>query len=444
MRTPRHIVAAVALLAATGAGADTVEVTSTTLVSAGQQARERRLGESPDLVTVVPAYEIVSITARDIRTSIADDLQLQLSGWGSYDFDSLRWDNGTSESLTGDLMSAQVQAKFLDRRLTLRLGREHVMSGVARMIQIDGGEAILVLPGGFRLSGYVGSPVAQRFASRTGVKSWNPAGGDFAYGGRVGWSLAIPGHAGRGLDVGASANVVEDAGDPVRQEVGADFRLQPLQTVSFTGFGAFSVYDERFSEASVAARWKPVHRLEVTADWRFLAPDLFLARNSILSVFSASTRKEYGVGLDYELGRGLSVGADYHLSVEPGETAEDDSYLGHDLVMRADWTRGATDAGAEITYLDALENGYWAGRLYGKQGFGKVFAAADVMSYFFKEDVNGESFAVTGSLSGGIELARGFNAVLAGRAGVTPFMEQTYDVMAKLVYNQTYTVREVR
>ena len=28
--------------------------------------------------------------------------------------------------------------------------------------------------------------------------------------------------------------------------------------------------------------------------------------------------------------------------------------------------------------------------------------------------------------------------------GVTPFMEQTYDVMAKLVYNQTYRMREVR
>ena len=45
---------------------------------------------------------------------------------------------------------------------------------------------------------------------------------------------------------------------------------------------------------------------------------------------------------------------------------------------------------------------------------------------------------------GGSRLAKGFSAVVAGRAGVTPFLEQTYDVMAKLVYNQTYRIREVR
>jgi hypothetical protein len=27
---------------------------------------------------------------------------------------------------------------------------------------------------------------------------------------------------------------------------------------------------------------------------------------------------------------------------------------------------------------------------------------------------------------------------------MTPFLEQTYDVMAKLVYNQSYRIREVR
>jgi hypothetical protein len=51
---------------------------------------------------------------------------------------------------------------------------------------------------------------------------------------------------------------------------------------------------------------------------------------------------------------------------------------------------------------------------------------------------------VTGTLTGGYEMGRGWSAVVAGRAGVTPFFEQQYDVLAKLVYNQTYTVREVR
>ena len=33
---------------------------------------------------------------------------------------------------------------------------------------------------------------------------------------------------------------------------------------------------------------------------------------------------------------------------------------------------------------------------------------------------------------------------MAGSAGVTPFLEQQADLMVKLVYNQTYRVREVK
>ena len=60
------------------------------------------------------------------------------------------------------------------------------------------------------------------------------------------------------------------------------------------------------------------------------------------------------------------------------------------------------------------------------------------------EKVNGEDAAVTGTLSAGLDLPNGFSAVIAGRAGMTPYLEQTYDVMAKLAYNQTYHLREVR
>jgi hypothetical protein len=34
--------------------------------------------------------------------------------------------------------------------------------------------------------------------------------------------------------------------------------------------------------------------------------------------------------------------------------------------------------------------------------------------------------------------------VVAGRAGVTPFLEESFEVLAKLVYAQTYRKSEVR
>ena len=46
--------------------------------------------------------------------------------------------------------------------------------------------------------------------------------------------------------------------------------------------------------------------------------------------------------------------------------------------------------------------------------------------------------------AGGYTLTHGFSAVLSGSAGMTPYLEQTYDIMVKLAYNQTYRVQEVR
>ncbi len=445
MRIPTPLAAAVlALFAGSAARADTVDVTSTTLLQVGQQTRGGLPLQRPDLVTVGPAFEILSITARGVTNPVADDLSIVLDTWGSYELADRRWDTGTSSKLNGDVVTGYLSGRFLGRRLTLRLGREHVATGVGRMIQIDGGEAILALPVGLRISLYGGVPVSQRFTTRTSVVTWNPVGGDRAGGVRLAWSAALPGMPGRGLDLGVSSNVVQDGSDPVRQEVGADLRLQPTGTLAFTGVGAYSVYDERFSEIAGRATWAATHRLYVEADARRVAPDLFLSRNSILSVFTDSTRTEVGGGATYEIGKGLAVGAAYHAEIEPGETEESAKYLGHEAEGRIEWHRGRSLAGAELLYLSALENGYTALRLFGKQGFGRLFAAADVLGHRFRKDVNGESGAFTGALTAGVEIANGFSAVVSGRAGFTPFLERTADVMAKIVYNQTYRTREVR
>ena len=445
MRNPIPFAALALALAAAQARADTIDVTSTTMLQLGEQTRGRAGLVEPELVTAAPLFEILSIAARDVTNPLADDLALVVSTWGAYELQDLRWDNGTSSELHGDVVTMYAQGKLLDRHLTLRIGREHVMTGAARMIHLDGGEAILRLPAGVRLSAYGGLPVSQRFASRGTLQSWNPAGGDVAFGGRAAWSLAFPGYPGRGLDVGASANFVQDDGDPVREEVSADARLQPLgDDLTFTGLVAYSLYDERVSEVAGRASWSVTRALRLEADGRYFAPDLFLARNSILSVFASEQRTTWGAGLDYELGHGLAIGASYHLATEPGEEIGDDDYLGHEADASVEWHAGPSRAGAELQYLDAVENGYVAVRLFGRRDLGKLFATADVFSHFFRESINGEDLAVSGTLAAGVNLSKGFSAVVSGSAGLNPFLEQTFDVMAKLVYNSTYRVREVR
>lgn len=444
MRIPTRLAAAVLALLAGEARAETVDVSSTTMLQLGQQTRGRANPLEPELDTVAPVFEILSIAARDVRNPVFEDLSLFVSTWASYELQDLRWDNGTTSELTGDVVTLYAQARVLDRRLTLRLGRALVRTGVARMLQLDGGEAIAALPAGFRIQAYAGAPVTQRFGARDTVRSWNPVGGDLAYGGRIGWVRGFPGYPGRGIELGASANFVSDDGDPVRQEVGADLRLQPTRAVTVAGLAAYSVFDQRASEIVGRVAWEATRRLRLEADARQYAPDLFLARNSILSVFSAETRTDFGAAFVYALGHGLGVGAGYHAVLEPGETEADGDYVGSEAAAHAEWERGPTRLGAEVEYLDALENGYVALRGFGRRELGRMFAAADVMAHYFRESVNGEDFAVTGAVTGGVELAQGFSAVVSGRAGVTPFLEQTFDVMAKLVYDASYRTREVR
>jgi len=443
MRKIMTLLAAVAATLAPAVRADTVEVTSTTLLTVGPQTRGGAPGVAPEVVTAAPAYEILTVSARNVTNSFARDLQLVVSTWGSVEIADRRWDAGTGSNLNADVMTAYVSGRVAKDHLLVRLGRAHVMAGVGRMLHLDGGEATVSL-GGLRLSGYGGLPVSQRFQSRSGEQSWNPSGGDLAYGGRASFAYSPAGFSGKGLDLGVSANYVTDDGEPVREEVGADVRLQPTASLTVLGAVAYSLFDERFSEGNLVLTWAATRKLHLTADWRFTAPDLFLPRTSILSVFSAEKRNDVGGGLRYQLGHGLEAGLDAHLAIAPGEL-EDETYTGSDAEAELSWRRGSTRAGVEVSYLDALDNGYVGARVFGRRDIGKrLFASADVMTHFFREDVNGESLAVTGTLTAGVNIARGFSAVLSGRAGMTPYLEQSFDVMAKLVYNQTYVAREVR
>jgi hypothetical protein len=442
------LAASIALLAASAARADTVEASSSTFLLLGQETRFRG-GTSPDLVTVAPLFEVLTITARDISNPISDDLRIVLSTWGSVDLaDDARWDAGRSGKVTGDITTGYVQAKFFERHLTIRAGRSMVPTGVARMIQIDGGHAAVVVPVSriqLSASGYAGAPTSQRFQTRDGTQSWNPVGGTLAYGGRFAVGLPIAGMAGRGLELGASANFVTDGDLTVREEAGGDFRLQPFRSSNLTlsGFGTYSLAEERLAEVSGALSVSATRKLQLTADARHVEPSLLLSRNSILSVFSDSVWTEFGGGATYDIGRGLHVGADAHVRAEPGATG-DGSELGSDVRARLNWERGRTIAGLELFNLDAFANGYFGSRVFARREFGKAFLTGDLLGTFFREDVNGYGQSVTGTVSAGYALPLGFTAVVAGSAGMTPYLEQTYDLMLKLAYNQTYRTTEVR
>lgn len=446
MNRQTPLLVALALLAGP-AQAQTVEASSSTFLNLGTQTRYRG-GTERDVVNVAPVYEILTVTARDIPTGATDDLRIVLSTWGVWNGGARRWDAGTDTRLTGDVTTGYVQAKFLGSHVTLRLGRTMAATGAARMIQIDGGEMVVNASMSrlrLALSGYGGVPTSQRFQGRSGMVSWNPVGGTSAYGGRVVVGVIMGGLPGRGLEVGATANLVQDHSDTVRKEAGVDFRFQPFAgtDLALTGFGAYSLFDERLSEASAALTVSPRPRLHLSADWRFVEPGLLLSRNSILSVFTASTWSEYGGGVHYDLGRALHAGVDVHVRTEPGKDGEG-THLGSDVAGRLDWDTGPRSAGLELSNVSTYDNGYFGARAYGRRDFGKVALSCDVLGQLFRKDLNGQRTAVTGTLAATYRLPHDFSAVIAGSAGMTPYLQQNLSITAKLAYNQTYRTVEVR
>ena len=89
--------------------------------------------------------------------------------------------------------------------------------------------------------------------------------------------------------------------------------------------------------------------------------------------------------------------------------------------------RGAV--GLEVSWLDARDNAYGYGRLFGSRQFGRVTAALDLQAMAFDQKVNGEKSSLLGSASLGYPIARGLTATLAGSAGVTPLYQNRFDLI---------------
>lgn len=430
----RFRVALIAVVAAwaTLPRADTVQATSTTIGIARQDYR------AGALQTAIPLYEIIDLSAFDLRTPYTDDLEIVLSTWGSVDVaNNVRfWQNGalTDKRLTGDVNVGYVRAAFLDKALTLRVGRQLVADGIARMVHLDGAEAKVSLPYHLAISGYIGSPVAPRFAARGGDLTVGNARATLATGGRLSWRyLGL-------LEAGASVSMATDHGDWARQDIGADIRVTPHRLVQFVGSGWWSLYESRVGEASVAATLFPMPFLDVTLDYRHVEPDLFLPRNSILAVFTSEKRDDVGGALHWGFRRNLALDVDYHALFQPAGT-------GHWARAKGTWHPAAptNTVGGELSLLNNPDNSYFLVRAFGAKTIATVFTGTlDLLGYFFDRAVNGKSEALTATATVGYQFARGWRAVIAGSAGTTAYLDRQLDIMAKLVYDQTYSLREVR
>lgn len=429
MRTRRILALAVLLCAASTAQADVLQASSTTVVTAG---KAWKAGEAQ---STAPVTELITLSASEMQTSYGV-FEATLSAWASGDLAGTPfWQNGASpKRATADVDVGYLKGDLFGRKLSFRLGRQLIVEGGARMTHVDGIQLVLKPGMGFGLSGFYGAPVAPRFEFSNRGSTLQPGAlqANNAYGGRLSW--------GRGalFEVGASVSMADAAGGEVsRREVGLDLRLAPIHAVEINAGGFYSLYDAKLGQGQVAVDWHLTRAWALVGDYQHLQADLLLARNSVLAVFVGDSRDDLGGGVRWTPSRALAVeGYAWYLSAGDG--------TGSRFRGKGTWTPAAGQTyGAEAEILKLPDNGFVTGRLFASRAYGKADLGLDLWLYKYDRTVNGEDKSLGGTVTGGFAFAPAWRATVAASGGVDPYFKTRFDVMAKLVWNQTH-IREVR
>ena len=389
-----------ALLAALVAAG--VEGGSTTLLDSRPYLRNGAVQETP-------IYESFALSAQGEGAGWLQDLRLVARGWGR-----LTLGPPIDDRAAADLDSLFVEGKLLQRRLTVRLGRQLAAGGALRATQLDGLSVRALVLRGFGSEAWVGAPVQPRFDVQPG--------GDFLAGGRLFWRHAFD------SELGASIVYAVRHHELAREDVALDGSSSLFRTVQLSGRAQWSLAEERLAEARFAALWQPARWLQLGADAQRTAPDLFLDRDSIFAVISDERRDEAGGELVLRPDPALSITADGHwLRVEGGDGAR--------ASLLAAWRLPRGTTGVELRLLTQPDNGYKLARLFAIRRLPhSVTLTLDLDAYWLERQVNGGKRAVAATLTAGWAFAAAWEAMVAGSLGESPYFDRRAEIVARLAW----------
>jgi hypothetical protein len=412
LRATSLVALAVVVLSSAPVAGETIDATTTTLLSGHADPRDGKI------YTVVPAYQSLSLLATDLKIPLVQDGQVIMRAWGEVAFQD-------QIAATGDVDALYLQGKLYKRRFEFRLGRQLVVGGAARVTQMDGLQLTGNAPAGFGLSVYGGAPVTPLFGVHRG---------DAMVGARAFWRRSMA------TELGLSIIDVLDRGLASRRDVGFDGRVTVNRQLVFDGYALYSLVELRFAEAQIAGTWSPIREVEGSLDAHHTAPDLFLPRSSIFSVFSNETHDEYGGRLLARPLRWLRLAGDYHYITGSAGT-------GHRGGGKATFTpRGATTLGLELRELrQSSTGGYFQSRVFCMQRIApSLTATLDADFYVLERLLNGQNTSFTAAGTVGWDFSPGWRLVLSALADRTPLVDWRFEAMAKLVFNHTWRVRRVK
>lgn len=407
MRGSQRTVLALTLTVSVHALAADVSVYSNTLV-----------GGRPDVVdgqvkTVVPLYQLVGVRAKNIELKGFDELGVAVDAWGG-----LTLPNSPAGVASGDVNLAFIEGRAFKKRLKLRLGRQFVVGGVARAMFFDGLFAEYKSQLGLGLSAFTGIPVDRRFS--------NFLAGDFVVGTRAFFAPSMT------TEIGASFIHMLQRGQMSRQDAGLDGRWTPIRSLTVAGTFIWSIADMRMAEFDVGPRWMPADNFEISANYRRTAPDLFLPRNSIFTVFADTSRDDAGGSVMWQPKKWLNLFADARVLWLNGQPGFDAS----GRVQLRPFRSPLTTLTAQYRRLQVpSSNGFHQARLAARHvlpaGFG---LSVDLETYALDQPVRGQTLSFSLAATATYTISKQWFIGATLFAATTPTFESRYEAVAKLTW----------
>jgi hypothetical protein len=381
--------------------------------------------------TVAPVHEYVDLHAAGLDAPWqSDGLDLELSAWQALTLGHL----GYERRIDADVTTASVRLRL--GQSALELGRQTTIGGAARLTRLDG-VSLRLRDDALGLDAYGGLVVLPRWTEQPSYHHLGSASDTllrnaaaFPSASRQGF-WAVGGRA-RYREIGAyelalSLHEEHGYGTLERREAGVDASLSIIPDAHASVHAVLDLDGLELSDARAVLDVEPIEPLLLCIEYLRTVPALFLANQSVLSVFSTDAFQEAGVDASLAVYPELTLGGYGYVQLL------DEGALGHRLGTRARSRVGRLLTQLGYQRVSEIDNGYHSLRLSLRYGLPLAASVtAEQYAYFYDAPIRNHRVSLVHATSLGWQPTRELELTVAGSLIQSPHAVADARALARL------------
>ena len=363
-----------------------------------------------------PLNQFLTINAADSDQK----LSFSLYGWGRLQLED------PSKSGDGDLTTGFLNYRFPKSNAFIRAGRfyEFQITGVE---QVDGVAARTDIGKYFALSVFGGAPVRTEFDNK----------GDLIYGGKA--TFKVP----RYLEVGVSA-LREDGASTIRRDsvkdsrdlLGGNVFFNPHQMVDFHANASYNLVTEGLQEQRYLVNFRPIDKVQVSADYRDYRYEHYFASTNIPWLFSPDPDgklRSVGGNINLRPFKPFELTLLYrHYRKSEPDTVQFDRYGFQTRYFAKPFTAGVHYYRIDGDETDLRYHEFYA---FGETRMGKTTANLNVSTHVYDEKIYNEKLDLRIGGSLGYQVTKELQVTGGVSYGRNPHLEDDVTGTIWLTYN---------